>query len=153
MGGFEDYIVYVWLAVFVVTFIIEALTVDLISIWFSAAALICLVLSFIPNFPFWGEIIVFFVTSIAMIFGLKPIASKHLQRKVTKSNIDEIVGKKGIIIKEITPLHYGEVKINDIIWSALSVEEEGSIPNDTPVEVVAVKGNKLIVQKHQFKNK
>ena len=28
----EEYIVYIWLAIFVVTFIIEALTVDLISI-------------------------------------------------------------------------------------------------------------------------
>ncbi|MFA6796605.1 MAG: NfeD family protein [Bacilli bacterium] len=149
----EEYIVYIWLAVFVITFIIEALTVDLISIWFSAAALISLVLSFIPGIPFWVEIIVFFITSTAMIFGLKPIATKHLQRKVTKSNIDEIVGKKGVIIKEITPLHYGEVKINDIIWSALSVDEEKLIPNDTPVEVVAIKGNKLIVKEYQFINK
>lgn len=149
----EEYIVYIWLAIFVVTFIIEALTVDLISIWFSAAALLCLVLSFIPGIPFWAEIIVFFVASIAMIFGLKPIAAKHLQRKVTKSNIDEIVGKKGIIIKEVTPLHYGEIKINDIIWSALAEDEEASIAENTSVEVVAVKGNKLIVKQHQFKNK
>lgn len=149
----EEYIIYIWLAVFVITFVIEALTVDLISIWFSAAALICLILSFIPGIPFWAEIIVFFVSSTAMILGLKPLATKRLQRKITKSNIDEIVGKKGLIIKEVTPLHYGEVKINDIIWSALSIDEESSIPNDTPVEVVAVKGNKLIVKKYQFKNK
>jgi len=148
-----DLMIYIWLAVFVIAFIIEAVTVNLVSIWFSIAALITIALSFIPNMPYWAEIIVFFVLSFGMIIGIKPFVQKHLNTNTTKSNIEEIVGKKGLLIKAVEPLHYGEVKINDIVWSALAENEEDTIVNHSVVIVVAVQGNKLVVKKQQLENK
>jgi len=145
--------IYIWLAVFVIAFIVEALTVNLVSIWFSVAALITIALSFIPNIPYWVEIIVFFVLSFAMIIGVKPFVQKHLKPTTTKSNIEEIVGKKGILVKAVEPVNYGEVKINDIVWSALSENEEETIPSESIVVVVAVQGNKLVVKKATTENK
>lgn len=143
----EDYILYIWLGIFIISFIVEAFTVDLVSIWFAFAALITLVLSAIPGIPWWVEVIVFFVLALGFILSVRPLAKKYLQRNESKSNIDEIIGKKGKIIKKIDSLDVGEVRIGDVIWSAISSDENDTLEVDTIVEVVAVQGNKLVVKR------
>ena len=64
----------------------------------------------------------------------------------TASNVKALVGQKGISIDKIVPLHYGQVKLNGEIWTAVSSEE---IETGTLVEVAAIEGVKLIVQKVQ----
>ena len=45
----------VWLGVFLVALIIEAVSEALLSIWFAAGALVCLGISFIPGCPLWVQ--------------------------------------------------------------------------------------------------
>lgn len=142
----EQYMIYIWLGIFIISIIIEACTFELVSIWFAIGAAVCIAFAFIPGLPFWGEIIIFLGVSLLCLLLLRPISSKTLKRKITKSNIDEIVGKKGKITKRITPLDHGEVKINDVIWTAISANDDETIEVDSIVKVVSVNGNKLYVQ-------
>ncbi len=142
----EQYMVYIWLGVFILTIIIEACTFELVSVWFSIASVFCIIFSFIPGLPFYGEIIIFVGVSALCLLLLRPVANKALKRKISKSNIDEIIGKKGIIIKETSSLNKGEVKINDTIWTSLPYNENIVIKEGEIVEVVAISGNKLFVK-------
>ena len=37
----QEYMIWVWLGVFVVAFIVEAITQDLVSVWFGLGAIVC----------------------------------------------------------------------------------------------------------------
>lgn len=142
----EAYLWIIWLSIFVLAIIIEAITSDLTSIWFAGGAMIALIISFIPGVAWWIQVIVFIVISTVMILGLRPLAKKLLKKNITSSNIDEMAGKKGIMIKGYDELNHGEVKINDVVWTAINADESKAIPQGTKVVVVAVNGNKLIVR-------
>lgn len=70
---------------------------------------------------------------------------------MTTSNVDSIVGQKGLLISRIDLLHRGEVKINDVIWTAIASKETETIEKGSVVKVLAVSGNKLIVTKSEEK--
>jgi len=143
----EQYLWIVWLSIFVIALIIEAATSELVSIWFSAGALIPLILSFINGVPWWIEVIVFVVISFATFLFLRPYLKKLIKKDSVDTNIDEIIGKKGIMTIASTELDAGEVKINGVLWTAVNVKEEEPIEQGAKVAVVAINGNKLIVKK------
>jgi|LAHS01.1.fsa_nt_gb membrane protein implicated in regulation of membrane protease activity len=142
----EQYMWIIWLVVFVLALVIEAIGTDLVSIWFAAGALIALILSLIQGVNWWIELIVFMVVSIATLCCFRPLVHRFMRRDLVNSNVDEMVHKKGTLIAKIDLLHHGEVKINDVVWTAIADEEKTSIPVGAIVEVLAVSGNKLIVK-------
>ncbi|HNX16108.1 MAG TPA: NfeD family protein [Bacilli bacterium] len=142
----EVYLWIIWLSVFVLAIIVEALTADLVSVWFAIGAIVTLIISFIPGVAWWIELIVFIVISGLMLLCLRPLTNKLLKRNIINSNIDEIAGKKGVMVKGYDELNRGEVKINDVVWTAINADESEPIPEGAKVVVVAVNGNKLIVR-------
>jgi len=111
----ESIMIWIWLGIFVLSVIIEAVEPDLVSIWFAAGALLAIILSIIPGIPFWVEIIVFLVIAFVLIFAIRPLAKKYLYKKEVKSNIEEKIGEKCVVIKAINELSHGEVKLNGVI--------------------------------------
>ena len=82
----EAYMWIVWLALFVIMLVVEAMGPALVSVWFSFGALIALIISFIPNIPWWIEVIVFIVISIATLFALRPVVRRYIKRNNYKTN-------------------------------------------------------------------
>ena len=142
----EAYMWIIWLGIFVLALIIEALGSELVSIWFASGALIALIVSFIPGAAWWIELIVFLVISVTTLLCLRPVIQKLMKRNIVNSNIDELIHKKGKMIKGCDELNHGEVKINGVIWTAYSNDEKTPILDGATVEVLAVEGNKLVVK-------
>ena len=139
-----EYMVWIWLAVFVLAFVIEAITQDLVSIWFGIGALISVCISFVT--PWWIQLIIFVVVRTIALVATRPLAKKILARNERKTNTDEFIGQKVKVITEITKFDGGEVKLNGIVYTAILKEtDEETIPTDSIVEVVAIKGNRLVV--------
>ena len=65
--------------------------------------------------------------------------------------MDSFVGKKGYVIEDITFLKPGAVKIGDVSWTAIPVNEKETILENEVIEVVAISGNKIIVKKVEEK--
>ena len=143
----ETWMWAIWLGLFVLALVIEAVGTDLVSIWFAAGALTALIVSFIPGVDWWIQLIIFMAISIACLLCLRPLVHRYLRRDLVNSNIDEMKGKKGLWIEKIDLLHQGVCKINDVRWTAISANEKDKIPAGSTVEVLAVSGNKLIVKK------
>lgn len=141
-----EYLWIVWLAVFVIALLVEWATSELVSLWFALGALIALVFSIVPGVAWWVQLIVFAVISFATFLFIRPMLKKLIKRDQVDTNIDEIVGKRGIMTDEYTDLHQGEVKINGVLWTAINTNENEKIEKGTKVTVVAVEGNKLIVK-------
>lgn len=136
----------IWLSLFVIALIIEGGTTELVSIFFGFGALVAMIVSFIPNVEWWVELVVFVVVSGATLLALRPLVKKYLSKQVRSTNVDEMIGKKATVI-DVNNDGYPEVKINGLIWRIEPVDEEIKIALDDKVEVVSIKGNKLVVRK------
>lgn len=142
----EQYMIWIWLFVFVVMFLIEAFTMELVSIWFGIASIVSLCISGIS--PWWGQLIVFVVVSLVSLILTRPIIKKLLNsREIRKTNSDEFIGQRVKVIKDVDKFDGGEVKINGIIYTAILKEDSTTtIKKDSVVEVVAIKGNRLVIK-------
>lgn len=139
--------IIVWVTIFLITLIAEISTEALVSIWFTIGAIFAAALTYVPGMPWWGEIIVFAIISLLSFLIIKPLVNKKLQRIKSNTNVDSLLGKKGMVVKKITNLDKGEVKINSVIWNAIKRDSEEDIEKGEVVEIVAIQGNKLLVKK------
>lgn len=147
----ENYMWIVWLSIMVVAIIVEALTDEIVSVWFAGGALLAFGLSFVPGLPWWGELIAFAGLSIILMACLRPLVKKFVSRNIVSSNIDSIIHKKGEMLEKADMLHEGLVLVGDVKWTAICPEEEDSIEKGAIVEILAVKGNKLVVREYKPK--
>ena len=137
---------YFWIAVLVVAVVTEAITSDLVAIWFFPAALVSLVLSFF-SVPWWVQVLVFLVLGLATVFATRPLCRRLLKKRDTKTNIDAIIGKICIVTEEIRNIdEVGEVKVGGLCWSARAEDPSRVIAVGEQVTVVAIEGVKLIVK-------
>lgn len=141
----DYYMLYVWLGVFVVALIVEGVTTELVSVWFAVGALVALPFGFFKEF--WISIIVFVVVSTVALIFTRPIVRRITQRRERKTNVDDVIGKKLKTITDITKFDAGEVKLNGIVYTAiLRDNDDKTISKDKIVEVVSIKGNRLVVK-------
>ena len=119
---------------------------ELVSIWFGIASIVSLCISGIS--PWWGQLIVFVVVSLVSLILTRPIIKKLLNsREIRKTNSDEFIGQRVKVIKDVDKFDGGEVKINGIIYTAILKEDSTTtIKKDSVVEVVAIKGNRLVIK-------
>ena len=87
--------------------------------------------------------------SIASIIVFHSIFKNKLANSKKKAtNTDILIGEKAVVTEDIDNLtSVGCVKINGQLWSALAEEESDKISSGEIVEIVAVKGVKLICRK------
>jgi membrane protein implicated in regulation of membrane protease activity len=64
--------------------------------------------------------------------------------KQQKTNVDALIGKKGIVLKDINKSYNGLVKVGNEQWRAIADEE---IKEGADIEVVEIKGVTLTVKK------
>lgn len=142
--GLSIHLSIIWLVIAIVFGVAEGLTLGLTFIWFAGGALLAMLTSFF-GLPVLVQILAFIVGSALMLIYTRPAAQKIFKIGATKTNIDSLIGKEGIVIKELEPFALGQVKVKGQIWSAKPLDEE-NIPVDQRVEVVRIEGVKLIVK-------
>lgn len=143
-----QWMIVIWFIVIVVAALVELNTMDLTSIWFSVGALVAFILSFIPAFGPAVQIVVFFIVSILLIIAVRPVARNYFKTNSISTNADRLIGKVAICTKPVLVGERGEVKIDGKYWLAITNGEK-NIDLDEKVEVLAIEGVKLIVDKIQ----
>jgi len=137
----------IWIMAAIVFGIAEALTGQLISIWFalgSAASFIAALL----GANLYIQFAVFIVVSIITTIATRPLAKKLLADKITSTNSDTLIGKKFIVSDDIDNRHSkGGIKIRGVEWTARSNDDNIVINTGEDVIVEKIEGVKLIVKK------
>ena len=91
---------YLWLAVIVITAVIEIITVGLTSIWISGGALAALIVCLMGGHP-GLQIAVFFVVTFILLYFTRPWAKKYLESRKVATNYEECIGKEVRVIEEV----------------------------------------------------
>ena len=136
-------IVWAWLAVAVILLVIEAVTINLVTIWFGIGALCAMVVSIFVD-SFFISFAVFVVASFRLLMITKPMCKKIIKKVPT--NVDRLIGQTALVTQEIDPvLGAGQVSVKGVVWSA-KTEGDQKIVKDTIVEVTEISGVKLVVK-------
>ena len=134
----------IWFVLLLVFIWAEAATVTMVSAWFAIGALAALIAA-LAGGGLWLQIVLFLAVSGVSLALLRPISRKYFTPKISRTNVDAMVGKACPVIADIDNLTAtGQVKIGDVEWSARSTAGE-PIPAGTQVKIDRVEGVKVYV--------
>lgn len=139
-----------WTVLLLLFIVVEAVTVTLVSAWFAAGALAAVICALLGG-ELWLQCVLFFAVSAFMLILLRPVAKKHFTPKLTKTNVDAVVGNTGKVTKRIdNDAATGQIKLGAMEWTARStsgaVIEEGTL-----IRVDKIEGVKAFVSPAEVK--
>lgn len=105
-----DVFAIIWLVAAVLFLIIEALSVQLISIWLAGGALVAMVTALF-HVDFWVQVLIFAVVSLILIVLTRPLAKRLLNRRVEATNADRSIGREATVTSEINNI-LGQGQVN-----------------------------------------
>ncbi|MDD6192897.1 MAG: NfeD family protein [Lachnospiraceae bacterium] len=145
-GTMNDW-VFIWLAVIILTIIIEIITVGLTSIWLTGGGIAALVVCLLGGH--WGlQLAVFFVVTFILIYFTRPWALKYIESRKTATNYEEVIGKTVRIIEDVDNVkETGKAIYNGMEWTARAKVDTETFSMDEQARVVGVQGVKLILEK------
>lgn len=105
-----------WLLAAIGFVVLEAMTLNLVSIWFavgSAAAL----LSCLATGSFRVQAVVFIAVSTLCLLALKPLCSR-LRKPPTATNGDRALGREAVALTPVSAEATGRVRLDGVDWNA-----------------------------------
>ncbi len=127
---------YIWLIVAVLAVVAEAMTVQMIAIWFAPAALAALALS-ACGASLAAQILTFIVVAAVCVATLYKKLRKSIKDKCEKTNLDAVVGAVAVVEEDIPAHGHGRVKLKGISWQATSKTD---ITAGSRVKVLGIDG-------------
>ena len=131
-----------WLIVILVLTFIEVITINLVTIWYVASAIVALIVSFFIG-DFTIQLAIFVILGTIFLFTTRKTLNKFLKEKTTKTNIDRIVGMTGIVTEDIDKNKIGAVKVDGKEWSAYA---DKKIEKGKNIKVLEINSTKLRVE-------
>lgn len=135
-----------WLILVAVLLIMEAMTTALTTIWFAGGALVAAAAAWFGA-SLTVQLLLFFIVAVLLLIFTRPWAVKYLNKGVSSTNVNSLIGKTAVVTQEINNLEQtGQVRIHDIEWMARTDVDGIVISEKTIVEILEVHGVKLIVK-------
>lgn len=136
---------YVFIGVIVFSLVIEALTSDMVSIWFTGGGIVALILS-VCGVVWYISVPVFIAVSLGLLLLFRKAALKKFSLKDGKTNAQAVIGKEFELLSPIGFNKAGSIKVNGVVWSVVTENEHDEVKEGTIVKVINIKGNKYIVE-------
>ncbi len=148
MGFYDNWIWLIFVAIGLVMVLAE-----LILGVFTGLDLVFLGSAFILGglitWPFHAWVVTL-VVSLLICVAYVAVGRRFIHRwtggRKQKTNIDTIIGKKGFVLKDISPLESGLVKVGHEEWRATAAE---NIEKDEEIVVTGIAGVTLSVERYK----
>ena len=132
-----------WLILIIILAVIELATASLLTIWFVLSGIVALILSFfIDNVAITCTI--FAVLGIFLLFTTRPILREYLPSQKKVRDLEKLIGRDGVVVKDIYKGGAGLVKIGRRKYKAISSK---NLKADTEVYVKTLDELNLVVEK------
>lgn len=141
----EQYMLAFWAIMLVAFIVIEAVTAQLVTIWFAVGALASLIAQMLGA-EVWLQWVVFVAVSAIVLAVTRPLVKKFAKPKVQPTNADRCIGQSAVVTEKIDNIAgKGAVKVGGVLWTARS-ETGDVIEEKQEVTVTKIDGVKLIVR-------
>ena len=139
---------FVWIALIIISVVVEMLTVSLVAIWFMPAGLVALVLSLL-GVDVSVQIIVYLACAGLALLLAKTVLKNKIFPKKEATNADRIIGMQARVTERIDPAgESGEIKVDGKRWSAKMNDGGGAEEGDL-VTVVRIQGVTVYCERSQ----
>lgn len=136
-----------WLLLAVALTVIEAVTVQMVSLWFAIGALATVVPSMLGA-PVWVQFLVFALVSGLCVYLTRPLVKKVLAVRHIKTNADSIIGEQARVVERIDNIAgQGGVFVGGLHWTARAKDDDMTIEEGEHVRVLEIQGVKAIVER------
>ena len=135
-----------WVVLLIVLIVVEAVTAQMVTIWFAAGAVAAMVAELL-NAQVWLQWVIFIAVSVIALIATRPLVRKLTKTRVQPTNADRCIGQVAVVTEDIDNVAAkGQVSISGTVWTARS--SDGTvIPKDEKVKVEKIEGVKVIVKK------
>ncbi len=134
---------FAWLLATIALVVAEALTFNLITVWFAVGSAAALVVSlFVHSFQI--QFLIFIVVSLLSLLAFRPLAAK-LKRPPTPTNGDRNLGRMATALTQVSPDVPGRVRLDGVDWNARTVAGTTLEPGQT-CRVVEIQSTLLFVE-------
>lgn len=135
----------IWILAVVAFVILEAVTYQLVSIWFVFGAVSGMIAA-VCGANFYIQMAVFIIVSLIFLAVLRPVSMKLVKRQDFKTNADGLLGENVLITQEVSNIKgTGQGKVNGMVWTVRSDDDE-TVPVGTVAEIKRIEGVKLIIK-------
>ena len=141
-----DNMVWIWLIGTIIFVVLEAVTYQIVSIWFALGAVGALIAK-AAGATFAMQMAIFIGVSVLCLVCLRPVSRKLIKNKTVNTNVDSLLGRQVLITKEVNNLQgTGEGKVGGMVWTVRSADDTVIGEGETAV-CERVEGVKLIVKR------
>lgn len=138
---------YYWLLICILLIGVELATMGLTTIWFAVGSLAAFIVAQFGG-NFFMQLLILIIVSLILLYFTRPIAVKYLNNRTTKTNIDSLIGKFAVVTEDISNEdNQGRASVNGMSWTARSIDDRINFSKGEQVEIVEIKGVKLLVKK------
>ena len=137
-----DELIIIWAVVIAAALLLEFITYEFYTAWFSAGGLAALLMAVFGIDLHW-QIIVFVVLSTTLLLFLRPIVKRLLETDTVPTNAEANKGKVVKLLEDVVD-GLSTIKLHDVVWN---VSCNASLKAGTEVIIKGTEGNKYIVEK------
>ncbi len=135
----------VWLIVGVVLLGVEAISLAFVAVYFGVAALFAALVAAIGG-PAWSQVVCFGAASLLGLVLTRRIATRVLRGPAPKTNVQTLVGRRGVVTKTLGDDATGQIRVGTEYWTARTYfEDAGEVPPGSKVEVMSIEGVTAVV--------
>lgn len=134
--------IWIWLGIILFLTLIEVSTVNLVTVWYIASAIVAMILSIFVD-SYFVQFLVFVVLGTILLLTTRDYLVKLIGHNQVKTNLDRVIGMEAIVTQEINKNKPGEVFVDGKRWTAISGKK---IKVDSTVKVLEINGVKLKVE-------
>ena len=113
----QAYLPWIWLGLIALFGVLEGATLQLVSIWFCVGSFAALAASLLGA-EAWLQFVVFAVVSALARVVSRTLFRDRLRPRRVPTNADMVIGKEGVVLRDISPDETGRVKVDGQDWSA-----------------------------------
>lgn len=138
---------WIWIGLIVIFVIVEAATVQLVTVWFAVGGIAGLI-AYAFGLEIWKQILIFAVVSAVALAVTRPFVKRFSGGRKQPTNADRYIGQEATVTEPISnELSKGAVRIGGLEWTARTVDNS-EVDKGERVIVEAIEGAKLLVKRN-----
>lgn len=138
---------WIWIGLIVIFVIVEAATVQLVTVWFAVGGIAGLI-AYTFGLKIWMQILIFAVVSAVALAVTRPFVKRFTKGRKQPTNADRYIGQEATVTEPISnELSKGAVRIGGLEWTARTVDNS-EVDKGERVTVEAIEGAKLLVKRN-----
>lgn len=147
MDWLRDNLWAVWVGLAALLGLAELASLDFTLLMLAAGALVAAGVSVVLPGLFWLQLLVGLIAAAAMLIAIRPLLVRKLHHNhgELKTGTAHVVGRSGVVVREISPDGGGSIRLAGELWTAKPFDGHSTIAPGIRVEVMEVDGATAVV--------